>query len=74
LRLGCAQTTSAHGMLPVPAPATLALLAGVPVVGVPGGSETVTPTGAALLAALGCRYGEIPAMTLARTRLRSRHA
>jgi len=67
LRLGHGQTMSAHGMLPVPAPATLALLAGVPVVGVPGGSETVTPTGAALLAALGCRYGEIPAMTLART-------
>jgi hypothetical protein len=67
LRLGHGQTMSAHGMLPVPAPATLALLAGVPVVGVPGGSETVTPTGAALLAALGCRYGETPAMTLART-------
>jgi len=67
LRLGHGQTMSAHGMLPVPAPATLALLAGVPIVGLPGGSETVTPTGAALLAALGCRYGEIPAMTLART-------
>ena len=67
LRLGSGQTMSAHGMLPVPAPATLALLAGVPVVGVAGGSETVTPTGAALLAALGCRYGEIPAMTLTRT-------
>ncbi len=67
LRLGSGQTPSAHGLLPVPAPATLALLAGVPVVGVPGGSETVTPTGAALLAALGCRYGEIPAMTLVRT-------
>ena len=67
LRLGHGQTMSAHGMLPVPAPATLALLTGVPIVGVPGGSETVTPTGAALLAALGCRYGEIPAMTLART-------
>lgn len=67
LRLGHGQTISAHGMLPVPAPATLALLVGVPIVGVPGGSETVTPTGAALLAALGCRYGEIPAMTLART-------
>ena len=67
LRLGHGQTMSAHGMLPVPAPATLALLVGVPIVGVPGGSETVTPTGAALLAALGCRYGEIPAMTLART-------
>ena len=67
LRLGHGQTMSAHGMLPVPAPATLALLAGVPIVGVPGGSETVTPTGAALLVALGCRYGEIPAMTLART-------
>ena len=67
LRLGHGQTMSAHGILPVPAPATLALLAGVPIVGVPGGSETVTPTGAALLVALGCRYGEIPAMTLART-------
>lgn len=67
LRLGSGQTGSAHGLLPVPAPATLALLAGVPVVGVPGGSETVTPTGAALLGALGCRYGEIPAMTLTRT-------
>lgn len=67
LRLGSGQTSSAHGLLPVPAPATLALLAGVPVIGVPGGSETVTPTGAALLAALGCQYGEIPAMTLVRT-------
>ncbi len=67
LRLGSGQTPSAHGLLPVPAPATLALLAGVPVIGVPGGWETVTPTGAALLGALGCRYGEIPAMTLART-------
>jgi uncharacterized protein (TIGR00299 family) protein len=64
LRLGHGQTTSAHGLLPIPAPATVALLEGVPIVGVPGGGETVTPTGAALLRALGCRYGEIPAMTL----------
>ncbi len=67
LALGAGQTDSAHGRLPVPAPATLALLAGVPVVGSDTGMETVTPTGAALLRAAGCRYGPVPAMTVLAT-------
>jgi hypothetical protein len=50
--LGSGWTHSAHGALPLPAPATLALLAGVqaPTVPAPGPGELVTPTGAALLA------------------------
>jgi uncharacterized protein (TIGR00299 family) protein len=65
VHLGSGVTTSAHGLLPVPAPATLALLRGVPVVGLDTASETVTPTGAALLLAMATRYGPMPAMTLA---------
>lgn len=52
LPLGGGQVRTAHGMLPVPAPATVRLLEGLPVHddGIPG--ERVTPTGAAILAAL----------------------
>ncbi len=67
LALGAGTTSSAHGLIPVPAPATLALLRDVPVRGVDIGMETVTPTGAALLQALGCRYGPMPAMTVRAT-------
>jgi uncharacterized protein (TIGR00299 family) protein len=65
LTLGSGTVATRHGMLPVPAPATAALLAraGAPVVGA-GEGETVTPTGAALLAATGARFGPLPAMTL----------
>jgi len=54
LPLGSGQVRTAHGMLPVPAPATALLLEGFEVVddGVPG--ERVTPTGAAILRYLGC--------------------
>ncbi len=64
LALGAGTTSSAHGLIPVPAPATLALLRDVPVRGIDTGMETVTPTGAALLQALGCRYGPLPPMTV----------
>lgn len=64
LALGVGTTSSAHGLIPVPAPATLALLTDVPVQGIDVASETVTPTGAALLKALGARFGPPPAMTL----------
>lgn len=65
LALGAGTVTTRHGVLPVPAPATAALLAaaGAPVVGA-GDGETVTPTGAALLVAVGARFGPLPAMTL----------
>jgi uncharacterized protein (TIGR00299 family) protein len=52
--LGEGWTQSAHGRLPLPAPATLAILAGVgaPTRPAPGPGELVTPTGAALVAEL----------------------
>jgi pyridinium-3,5-bisthiocarboxylic acid mononucleotide nickel chelatase len=57
--LGRGMVRTAHGMLPVPPPAVLELLAGKPVR--PGGppGEAVTPTGAALLAEL-ARLGPLP--------------
>ena len=52
LPLGPGWTGSSHGRIPLPAPATLELLAvvGAPTVAAPGPGELVTPTGAALLA------------------------
>jgi uncharacterized protein (TIGR00299 family) protein len=49
--LGSGTTRGAHGPLPVPAPAVLALLTGVPVHAGPAPYEMTTPTGAALLSA-----------------------
>jgi pyridinium-3,5-bisthiocarboxylic acid mononucleotide nickel chelatase len=58
---------AAHGRLPLPAPATLELLTGAPLHGVDLDVELVTPTGAALVAALATSYGPVPAMTLEST-------
>lgn len=60
-------THGAHGSIPLPAPATLALLAGVPVVGSDLDIELVTPTGAALLTSLAESFGPLPAMVLETT-------
>jgi len=89
LGLGAGVVNMAHGQFPAPAPATVALLEGAQVTGIPGArapasragsadgptggqaagemawplaGETVTPTGAALLRAMGCRYGPMPAL------------
>ena len=64
--LGRGLTRSLHGVLPVPAPATLELLQGFPVEGADIGAENVTPTGAAILSALVTRKGEAPAMRVER--------
>jgi len=53
-----------HGRLPLPAPATLALLKDIPVYGMAVEGELVTPTGAALVAGLGEAFGPIPAMAV----------
>lgn len=53
---------SAHGILPVPAPAVLELLRGVPVSGVDAEGERLTPTGAALLVCLADGWGPHPRM------------
>lgn len=56
---------AAHGVLPLPAPATLELVRGVPLHGVEGDVELVTPTGAALVTALAeHRFGPLPPMRL----------
>ncbi len=64
LPVGRGFVTAAHGRLPLPAPATLTLLEGAPVHGVDIAMELVTPTGAALVAALAESYGPLPRMTL----------
>src|SRR6185369_9092343 len=51
-----------HGVLPVPAPATLEILKGLPTRSSGVDAELVTPTGAALLATLSTRWGAQPAM------------
>jgi uncharacterized protein (TIGR00299 family) protein len=53
-----------HGRLPVPPPAVLELLRGVPVTPAHVEWETVTPTGAALVATLVEEFGPLPAMTV----------
>ncbi|MFN3534336.1 MAG: nickel pincer cofactor biosynthesis protein LarC [Desulfatiglandales bacterium] len=55
---------SAHGKLPLPAPAVLKLLEGVPVYGCELGHETVTPTGAAIIKAFAQDFGPIPPMRI----------
>ena len=64
LPLGRGFIRGAHGQIPLPSPATLALLKGIPVVGTELNFELVTPTGTALLTALAESFGPIPAMTL----------
>jgi uncharacterized protein (TIGR00299 family) protein len=64
LPVGRGFVDAAHGRLPLPAPATLALLEGAPLYGVEIEMELVTPTGAALIASLAEGYGPIPRMTL----------
>jgi uncharacterized protein (TIGR00299 family) protein len=66
LPMGGGTTRAAHGVLPLPAPATAALLRGAPVFGVALEAELVTPTGAALAVTLADDWGPLPAMTLRR--------
>jgi hypothetical protein len=67
LPLGRGTVRTSHGILPCPAPATLALLDGARVTGTTLIGETVTPTAAALLRALSTDYGTPPAMRLEAT-------
>lgn len=66
LPLGRGMIEISHGSVPLPAPATAALLADgdVPVYGVETKGELVTPTGAAMVTALADSFGEIPDFTL----------
>jgi uncharacterized protein (TIGR00299 family) protein len=62
--VGAGQVKTAHGLLPVPAPATAELLRGAPIYssGIP--HELVTPTGAAIATTLATRFAVVPEMKL----------
>jgi uncharacterized protein (TIGR00299 family) protein len=64
LNLGSGSVKTVHGTLPVPAPATAALLKNAPVYSTGVAAELVTPTGAAVVAALAGEYGPLPRMTV----------
>jgi uncharacterized protein (TIGR00299 family) protein len=65
--LGSGYVQTAHGKLPVPAPATVELLRGIPVHGELGEGERVTPTGAAIIASLAGSFGRVPSMSISGT-------
>ncbi|MCZ6793036.1 MAG: nickel pincer cofactor biosynthesis protein LarC [Planctomycetota bacterium] len=60
VHVGTGFVDGSHGRLPLPAPATLALLTGFPVRQVDSGAELTTPTGAALLTTLARSFGTMP--------------
>ena len=64
IALGGGRVETAHGTLPLPAPATLELLRGIPTVPAHVEWETVTPTGAALLRTWVEEFRALPAMTI----------
>lgn len=64
LPLGHGFVSCEHGLLPLPAPATVELLKGIPVYTVERNQETVTPTGAAVITTLASRFGEMPPMKI----------
>ncbi len=63
-RLGAGFVKTAHGNLPIPAPATIELLQDVPSFGGDAPGEFTTPTGAALLTSLATDFGPMPQMTI----------
>ena len=65
IHVGSGQVRCAHGILPVPAPATAYILKDVPIYGGSVKGELCTPTGAALLKHFATRFGEMPVMKTA---------
>jgi uncharacterized protein (TIGR00299 family) protein len=64
LHLGSGFVKMAHGLYPIPAPATAQLIRGVPVYSTEAKGELVTPTGAAIVTALASAFGPMPVMSI----------
>ncbi len=67
IHVGSGQVRCAHGVVPVPAPATAEILKGVPCYGGEIQGELCTPTGAALLAHFAQKFGPMPPMMIEHT-------
>lgn len=67
LNLGTGFVKSEHGVIPVPAPATVELCKGVPTYSTEIQKELVTPTGAALITTLATGFGAMPTLRLTST-------
>ena len=65
LNVGGGTVKSAHGLLPVPAPATVRLLGDTPIYGGEVQKELVTPTGALIVSSYATSFGPVPAMQVA---------
>jgi uncharacterized protein (TIGR00299 family) protein len=66
INVGTGFIKTEHGILPVPAPATLSLMKGKPIYSSGVERELLTPTGAAILTSLGSRFGQMPSMEIER--------
>ena len=66
IHVGCGQVQCAHGILPVPAPATAYILKDIPIYGGNVQGELCTPTGAALLAHFADEFGNMPVMRVSK--------
>ncbi|MGM9937228.1 MAG: nickel pincer cofactor biosynthesis protein LarC [Candidatus Ornithomonoglobus sp.] len=64
VHVGSGTVRCAHGILPVPAPATASILKDIPIYGGKIRGELCTPTGAALLKHFADRFGEMPVMSV----------
>ncbi len=66
VNLGSGSVMTAHGLLPVPAPASAELLKGIPVYSSPVAFELTTPTGAALISSLAAGFGPMPEINISK--------